>query len=503
MEINSVTTICLAVIGVVFLASLVYTLYARKKQKLFKNKRIIDSLPNIVSALGVIGTFLGITLGLVDFNPSPDKIDASISTLLGGLKTAFYTSLAGMAGSLILRFFVTDKVFDKEEEGISSAEQASLNICKEIQRMSQQMIAAIQSSSASQIQMLSEIKNIKSSQVAFFNSVQSQLDKMSTKSIEAMNTNFETLVLLNRNQDSNIANIKTTIGEISGSISEILDIDSSTASIHQEQLDETKKYSKVLRSEVDEIETKMAETNKLLTAKFDEFSELLQKSNTEALVNVMKKVTEEFQKQMNQLISKLVQENFDQLNKSVERLNVWQQENKEMISQLTAQYKQMATEFESTSKHLTVVANDTKLLVSDGGKLSKLIEQLNKVMIDDKKFIEIATKLEQSASLTKDSITKFDQSNKSLDSWIQKHKSFVEEVEKLIAKLEELDKMRDYNEQFWKDTKKSMNEGIGIIKQGAESLNSQLTDLDSQFYARLSTTLGELDACIQAMVNGR
>ena len=191
------------------------------------------------------------------------------------------------------------------------------------------------------------------------------------------------------------------------------------------------------------------------------------------------------------------------MNKSVEKLNVWQKENKEMISQLTAQYKQMATEFESTSEHLSVVANDTKLLVSDGGKLSKLIEQLNKVMIDDKKFIEIATKLEESASLTKDCIVKFNQSNKSLDSWIQKHKSFVEEVEKLIAKLEELDKMRDYNEQFWKDTKQGMNEGIAIIKEGSKSLNSQLTELDRQFYARLSTTLGELDACIQAMVNGR
>lgn len=503
MQIDPITTICLIAIGVVFLASLIYTLYARKNQKLFKNRRIIDSLPNIVSALGVIGTFLGITLGLVDFNPSPDKIDASISTLLGGLKTAFFTSLAGMAGSLVLRFFVTDKVFDKEEEGISSAEQASINICREIQQMSQQMVAAIQSSSASQTQMLSEIKAIKSSQVAFFNSVQSQLDKMNTESIEAMKTNFETLVLLNRNQDANIANIKATIGGINGNVAEVLDIESSTSSIHQEQLDETKKYSEVLRAEVDEIETKMTETNKLLTAKFAEFSELLQKSNTEALVEVMKKVTEEFQKQMNELISKLVQENFDQLNKSVEKLNVWQQENKEMISQLTNQYKQMANEFESTSTHLTTVTKDTKLLVGDGGKLSQLIAQLNKVMIDDKKFVEIATKLEQSASLTKDSITKFDQSNKSLDSWIQKHKNFVEEIEKLIAKLDELDKMRDYSDEFWKETRKGMNDGIGIIKKGAESLNSQLTDLDRQFYARLSTTLGELDACIQAMVNNR
>lgn len=503
MEINSITTICLIVIGVVFFASFIFTLYARRNQKLLKNRRIIDSLPNIVSALGVIGTFLGITLGLVDFNPSPDKIDASIAMLLDGLKTAFFTSLAGMAGSIILRFFVTDKVFDKEEEGISSAEQASINICKEIQQMSQCMIAAIQNSSVSQAQMLSEIKAIKSSQVAFFNSVQSQLDKMNTESIEAMNTNFETLVLLNRNQDANIANIKASIAKINDNVAEVLDIESSTSSIHQEQLDETKKYSEVLRAEVDEIETKMTETNKLLTAKFDEFSELLQKSNTEALIEVMKKVTEEFQKQMNELIGKLVQENFDQLNKSVEKLNVWQQENKEMISQLINQYKQMADEFESTSNHLSIVANDTKLLVGDGGKLSQLIAQLNKVMIEDKKFVEIATKLEQSASLTKDSITKFDQSNKSLDSWIQKHKNFAEEIEKLIAKLDELNKIRDYSDEFWEDTKKGMNDGIGIIKKGAESLNSQLTDLDQQFYARLSTTLGELDTCIQAMVNNK
>lgn len=204
---------------------------------------------------------------------------------------------------------------------------------------------------------------------------------------------------------------------------------------------------------------------------------------------------------MNNLLSRLVKENFEQLNKSVEKLNVWQQENKEMISELTNQYNQMAMEFEGTSKHLSDVADNTEQLVSNGGKLSVLINQLNKVMIDDKKFIEIASKLEHSVSLTQENITKFDESNKSLSIWIQKHKNFVEEVERLIAKLDELNKIRDYSEQFWKDTKKGMDEGVAIIKQGSESLNKQLTDLDSQFYARLSTTLGELDTCIQAMVN--
>ena len=513
-----ITIICLFIIVVVFVGAIMYTKNAEKNHILLQKRRIIDSLPNIVSTLGVFFTFFGITIGLWNFNPSPDKIDASISNLLDGLTIAFWTSLAGMFGSLCLRFFVTDKVFDKEEDGISSAEQASINICKEIQKMNGQMLSAMQNNSSFQNALLTEIQNLKfqlqnmdstqgiqtlnNSLNAFSNSVLSQLQNMdSTQDIHSINDSLNVLANYGKNQDSNIQSIKSGVDEINSNLSEVLDIENSNVTVFQEQLDETKKFSGVLRSEVDEIETKMTETNELLTEKFDEFSELLKKSNTEALVEVMKKVTEEFQKQMNNLLSRLVKENFEQLNKSVEKLNVWQQENKEMISELTNQYNQMAMEFEGTSKHLSDVADNTEQLVSNGGKLSVLINQLNKVMIDDKKFIEIASKLEHSASLTQENITKFDESNKSLSIWIQKHKNFVEEVERLIAKLDELNKIRDYSEQFWKDTKKGMDEGVAIIKQGSESLNKQLTDLDSQFYARLSTTLGELDTCIQAMVN--
>ncbi len=509
---DSITSFLAVGILVIAFCLYLYTKRAKENNEILNERRIIESFPNFVSTLGVIGTFLGITIGLAGFNTSPDKIDASIATLLGGLKTAFLTSLAGMFGSMVLRWFI-DKSFDQQDDGVSSAEQASITICNEIRKISQQMNTTVQSSSELQQLLIKEIKEINKSQGAFFNSVLSQLNSADSNIQTSFNSvlsqlnstdkNIQSLVLLNENQDKNIASLKSNIDEINNNLSEVLDIENSNVTVFQEQLDETKKYSEILRAEVDEIETKMTETNKLLTAKFDEFSDLLKKSNTEALVEVMKKVTEEFQKQMSDLISKLVQENFEQLNASVERLNAWQQENKEMINQLTSQYKQMAVEFEGTSNHLTNVANDTNLLVSDGGKLSKLISQLNKVMVDDQKFVEITKKLEQSASFAKDSIEKFDQSNKALDSWIQKHKNFVEEVEKLIAKLDELNKIRDYNEKFWSDTKRGMNEGIAIIQKGSESLNSQLTDLDKQFYERLSTTLGELDACIQAMVNGK
>ena len=250
-----------------------------------------------------------------------------------------------------------------------------------------------------------------------------------------------------------------------------------------------------------EIEDKMTETNSLLERKFDEFSELLKKNNTEALVEVMTRVTEEFQTQMNALIEKLVQENFDQLNKSVEKLNQWQIENKEMIQSLTSQYKQMADNFSDTSDSLKKVKEDTRSLVSDGGKLEQLVSSLNEVIIQDEKFKQISTNLQQTAELSKTNMESFDESTRKLNEWIKKQRNFTDSVAVLIQKLEEINEMRNYASKFWEDTRTGMNDAVGIISHGAEELNEQITELDQHFYSRLGTTLAQLDACIQSLIN--
>ncbi|EPC4045911.1 type II Zorya anti-phage system protein ZorA2 [Enterobacter mori] len=50
--------------------------------------------PTLMGALGILGTFIGIIIGLLNFNT--ESIDTSIPVLLGGLKTAFITSIVGM-----------------------------------------------------------------------------------------------------------------------------------------------------------------------------------------------------------------------------------------------------------------------------------------------------------------------------------------------------------------------------------------------------------------------
>lgn len=495
--------------------------------KLNANRHWVEMIPSLFSTLGVLGTFIGITLGLLFFNTN--DLQQSIPALLSGLKTAFFTSLAGMVSSLLLSRKI-NKIYDNLPEDVSDINKAAGAIV--------QAVAAFQSQNTQQSQ----------SQQVFYNLVQTVIQKLDAN-IEAMNANVSslnvaannvalkidtvnsavetiaaanaTILLTTDNLKENVAVLKETSESIQSSIGnvedtnkanaetashiddrigELMTLSEATANTEQEVSDKITNLTDKLHGEVIDIEDKMADTNKLLERKFDEFSELLKKNNTEALVEVMKKVTEEFQKQMSALINKLVQENFDQLNKSVEKLNHWQIENKEMIASLTSQYKQMAENFEDTSTSLTKVKQDTQLLVSDGGKLEQLITSLNEVIVQDEKFKAISADLQKTADLSKSNMENFDESTRKLNDWVKKQRNFSDSVAVLIQKLEEINELRNYGSQFWKDTKSGMNDAVGIIKNGTDQLNSQISGLNQQFYARLSTTLAQLDACIQSLI---
>ena len=594
-----ITWICLVIILVAFIVCFVLVQKFKNSDKLVENRRVVEYFPTFISTLGVLGTFFGITMGLMAFDTT--DLDKSIPGLLDGLKTAFFTSLAGMIGSMILSAFIGRKQ-DEKEGGISDINQAAGTICQAVKQMSdlnkstieklasqmeeqekdrkafystmgsvmesvkktqasisESLLSINKSQSAVESEMHSVVINQRSQNEVLFEATGSminsigRLEENSTtqtshlaatqKSIveiaefthhipdlvdlvegtvgtqEEINTQVQKLKnildgevlqieesmnktnqLLERKFDEFTELLKKSNTE---ALVEVIDLVEGMVGTQEEINAQVQKLKNILDGEVLQIEESMDKTNQLLERKFDEFTELLKKSNTEALVEVMKKVTEEFQKQMNSLINKLIQENFDQLNRSVERLNQWQQENKEMISSLTQQYKQMATNFETTSDSLDKVKDDTEALVSEGGKLRKIVDALNEVIVNDERFIKTAEHLQKTAELSQSNMESFDASTKALNGWVRKQRNFVDGVTLLIEKLEEIAKIKDYGQEFWQGTKKNMEEGVGIIKQGSMTLKQSLVDLDRQFYARLNTTLAELDTCIQAMIKGK
>jgi len=214
----------------------------------------------------------------------------------------------------------------------------------------------------------------------------------------------------------------------------------------------------------------------------------------------MKKATEQFNEQMSELINKLVQENFKELNNSVQQLNKWQHENKEMIQSLTNQFKQVSEEFAITSEAIDDITKNTKSLTNDNSHLVKLIQELQKVMIDDTKFTQITDKIADTVSTLKENTETFDETTNKLNEWVKNQMNFSDSVAVLLSRLEEIDKIKDINEVFWNDTKKGLNQAVAIIENASTRLRNDLDNINQQFYDQLNDTFQNLDTLIQRTI---
>lgn len=68
----------------------------------------------LCATIGVLGTFTGIFLGLLEFDVT--RIDHSVPKLLAGLKIAFFTSILGMGAAVLLRIVETLPFFRPDQE---------------------------------------------------------------------------------------------------------------------------------------------------------------------------------------------------------------------------------------------------------------------------------------------------------------------------------------------------------------------------------------------------
>ena len=143
---------------------------------------------------------------------------------------------------------------------------------------------------------------------AFYRTVGEVMSKISDTQ-KSITSAIDSLVVLQRSQENSLADIKeaTTqqsvainsvakysqeVSEYTHHLGEILDVISGMSGTEDEINEKVGKLKEIIHGEVIEIEDNMAKTNKLLESKFDEFTELLKKSNTEALVEGIPKANE-------------------------------------------------------------------------------------------------------------------------------------------------------------------------------------------------------------------
>lgn len=432
---------------------------------------IYDSIPNVFTTIGVLGTFVGIYFGLRFFDV--ENITASIPTLLEGLKTAFTTSIWGISLSLVFGKLsqVVLRVAEKKQPPKPTDEITALqNINENLTKLGSEIITVMQTLNKSL--------------------VSDHDDSISTQIIRIRNQ-FSDLQATIEKQNETLNKVQQALGG---------DNETSLLTQIQKLRAEQTEIAKETKKNVEWIVESMNSNNELISEKFDEFTVLLAKNNTEALVEVMKRATEEFNAQMSSLVEKLVKENFQELNNSVQRMNTWQQQNKEMIEKLTDQFTKVADDFKITSSSIKEITINTDKLTNDNSHLKKLVEALQEVMIDDTKYQEIVFELTATVEILKKNTEAFDATTNKLNDWVRNQMNFTDSVAKLLKRLEEIDRIKDINEIFWDNTKKQLNEGVSVIEKASKRLSNDVENINEEFYERLNDTLQNLDTLIQRII---
>jgi hypothetical protein len=116
MSASSLTDVFLIILLAIFSLSI---FWKRKHQ----HANFTGYAPTLLTSVGILGTFAGIIIGLLDFDTA--DIDTSIGPLLEGLKTAFISSLAGMLLSILYKGIVTTGFLIPAQTEITTDEDVS------------------------------------------------------------------------------------------------------------------------------------------------------------------------------------------------------------------------------------------------------------------------------------------------------------------------------------------------------------------------------------------
>lgn len=73
----------------------------------YTHRRLVEMVPDVLTSLGILGTFIGLVWGLRGFNPvSYEAMASSITSLIDGIKVAFVTSIFGISLSLAYSYWL-------------------------------------------------------------------------------------------------------------------------------------------------------------------------------------------------------------------------------------------------------------------------------------------------------------------------------------------------------------------------------------------------------------
>jgi len=251
-ELNQLPLITLISLLIVVLIAVVF--------HLTYNEKAVDSGPTILTTTGIFFTFLGIAIGLKEFDVA--NIQASVPALLGGLKTAFWASVAGVGGALTLkaRHYVFGLPARKDGQPSSGATiddladtlqgihwslagESDTTLVSQIKLMRQDSNDRLDGLKKAQIEALEKLSQMGSAALVealrdVIRDFNARINEQFGENFKHLNEGVEKLLVWQKQHREHVDAVSTRLAEI-------LEIAETTTSTHKQVIDQSAIFSKI------------------------------------------------------------------------------------------------------------------------------------------------------------------------------------------------------------------------------------------------------------------
>lgn len=474
------------------------------------NVNAMGAAAGILVGIGVLGTFIGLTIGLGDIDltqikDNPDQLIKGVGGLIAGMKTAFVTSVAGMLLSTIYTLaekyslnILTKKcvtISDKLDEVYYISELEKQTIIQERQKKDMSYLVK---------GLVSEMNKSMDSQIKF---VASEM----TKNFTAIDGNGNTVTsgnMLNAVMKS-CAEQKSMI---EGVLEEFYDrlsdgLRESTLEPLMQKLDE---LTKAIQSPAASMASSIGDDlRRSIMEMIDELKNSVSNATTERLEILGRQLdnASDTMSTLPEILQKLtenIQNNVGQMSEQISAANAQTAQVGanlvEKQSQMNDKSVALMQEFEKQANASAATLKETTTLLTKFERLHKTVESA-------------VSKLESASGHVENSATSLQQSQ---DNLVQTYKKSIEETDHTFKQIEEsLDHSKDVSAQYAQEFSEISESLEGIFKELSDGLNQysetvakrtkEFLDAYTQNVTKvsesLSNTYGELSDTLDKLPN--
>lgn len=409
-----------------------------------RHPRYQQFAPNLLTTVGILGTFVGISIGLAAFDTN--QIDDSIPTLLDGLKTAFITSIVGMALSILTRaYFTWSNREDETAEGEVGAEEIH--------------------------GALLEIRS---------GVLQSNL--LADKMRQAIAGDGDASVV------TQLQKVRTEIQDNSKDLRNTLVADMSGNSIG---------------TAIEGIAAKLDQMGEKVAEEFRLFAEKVSEIGSKQLIQALEEVIRDFNKNLMEQFG----ENFKHLDLSVQKLVVWQDQYKDQLTQMDQQFQETVKGLADSRNSVADIAEKSATIPESMTAFLAVMrssgEQLRNLEAHLEAFADVRDKATKAMPEIREKLDEI------MESIRESVKKASQHYEIMLTDSEAANKQfqstaADVQERFARETANAiaqtnevMTETVSTLRDGAEAISNSAVNLPEKLEQASNQINTKLEGAIQ------